>query len=74
VGRKASWPPKTTVSLRFEQQTIQYIDHLIKYLNMKQGMMGTRKVTRSVVVEQAIGSYFKEKRDEYAGWTRDKFK
>jgi len=65
VGRKASWPPKTTVSLRFEQQTIQYIDHLIKYLNMKAGMMATRKITRSTVVEQAIGSYFKEKRDEY---------
>jgi hypothetical protein len=74
MGRKASWPPKTTVSLRFEQQTIQYIDHLIKYLNMKQGMMGSRKITRSVVVEQAIGFYFKQKRDEYAGWTRDKVK
>ena len=74
MGRKASWPPKTTVSLRFERQTVQYIDHLIKYLNMKQGMMGTRKITRSVVVEQAIGEYFKKQRDEYAGWTRDKVK
>ena len=65
MGRKASWPPKTTVTLRFEQQTISYIDHLIKYLNAKQGMMGTRKITRSIVVEQAIGKYFKNKRDEY---------
>ena len=65
MGRKARWPPKTTVTLRFEQQTISYIDHLIKYLNAKQGMMGTRKITRSIVVEQAIGEYFKNKRDEY---------
>ena len=65
MGRKANWPPKTTVTLRFEQQTISYIDHLIKYLNAKQGMMGTRKITRSVVVEQAVGEYFKNKRDEY---------
>lgn len=74
MGRKASWPPKTTVSLRFEQQTIHYIDHLIKYLNKKQGMWGSHKITRSVVVEQAIGEYFKAKRDEYANWTRDKVK
>ena len=74
MGRKASWPPKTTVSLRFEQQTIHYIDHLIKYLNLRQGMMGSRKITRSIVVEQAIGFYFKSKRDEYAAWTRDKVK
>jgi hypothetical protein len=74
MGRKASWPPKTTVSLRFERQTIYYIDHLIKYLNVKQGMMGTRKITRSVVVEQAIGEYFKSKRDEYANWKPDKLK
>jgi hypothetical protein len=74
MGRKASWPPKTTVSLRFEQQTIYYIDHLIKYLNMKQGMMGSRKITRSVVVEQAIGHYFKEKRDETYRLTRNKVK
>jgi hypothetical protein len=72
MGRKPSWPPKTTVSLRFERQTIHYIDHLIKYLNMKQGMMGSRKITRSVVVEQAIGDYFKTKRDEYARWTTPK--
>jgi len=65
MGRKRSWPPKTTVSLRFEQQTISYIDHLIRYLNSRQGMMGTRKITRSVVVEQAIGEYFKNKRNEY---------
>ena len=65
MGRKASWPPKTTVTLRFEQQTITYIDHLIKYLNAKQGMMGVRKITRSVIVEQAVGEYFKKKRDEY---------
>ena len=65
MGRKASWPPKTTVSLRFERQTVQYIDHLIKYLNMKQGMMGTRKITRSVVVEQAVGFYFKHMREEH---------
>jgi len=65
MGRKASWPPKTTVTLRFEQQTVDYITHLIKYLNSRQGMMGTRKITRSIVVEQAIGEYFKNKRDEY---------
>ena len=74
MGRKASCPPKTTVSLRFELQTIGYIDHLIKYLNMKQGMLGTRKITRSVVVEQAIGSYFKEKRNEYYNLNPDKLK
>ena len=32
---------------------------------MKQGMMGTRKITRSIVVEQAIAMYFKDKRNEY---------
>ena len=65
MGRKASWPPKTTVSLRFDQQTITYIDHLIEYLTRRQGFMGSRKITRSIVVEQAIGFYFKSKRDEY---------
>jgi hypothetical protein len=74
MGRKASWPPKTTVSLRFDQQTITYIDHLIKYLNMRQGIMGTRKITRSIVVEQAIGAYFKEKRDETYRLARGKVK
>ena len=74
MGRKASWPPKTTVSLRFEQQTIHYIDHLIKYLNLRQGMMGTRKITRSVVVEQAIAMYFKDKRNEYYSLNPDKLK
>jgi hypothetical protein len=74
MGRKASWPPKTTVSLRFERGTIQYIDHLIKYLNMKQGMMSTRKITRSVVVEQAVSMYFKDKRDEYYSLNPDKLK
>jgi hypothetical protein len=74
MGRKASWPPKTTVSLRFEQETIYYIDHLIKYLNAKQGMMGTRKITRSVVVEQAIAMYFKEKRNQYFSTNPDKLK
>jgi len=65
MGRKASWPPKTTVSLRFDQQTIAYIGHIIKYLNYKQGMMGTRKITNSIVVEQAIGEYFTRLRDEH---------
>ena len=65
MGRKASWPPKTTVSLRFDQQTIAYIGHIIKYLNYKQGMMGTRKITKSIVVEQAIGEYFTRLRDEH---------
>ena len=74
MGRKASWPPKTTVSLRFERQTVQYIDHLIEYLTRKQGFMGSRKITRSIVVEQAVGSYFKEKRDEHHKLTRDKVK
>ena len=74
MGRKASWPPKTTVSLRFERQTVQYIDHLIKYLNKKQGMMGSRKITRSVVVEQAVAMYFKEKRNEYYSLNPDKVK
>jgi|TARA_R100001143_G_C3354449_1_gene131489 predicted transcriptional regulator len=74
MGRKAVWPPRTTVSLRFDQQTIAYIGHIIKYLNMKQGMMGTRKITNSIVVEQAIGEYFKRLRDEFAGWTREKVK
>ena len=73
MGRKASWPPKTTVSLRFERQTIEYIDHLIKYLNMKQGLMGTRKITRSIVVEQAIGFYFKKMRDEYYNLSSTQF-
>ena len=74
MGRKASWPPKTTVSLRFEQETIYYIDHLIKYLNRKQGMMGSRKITRSIVVEQAIAMYWKEKRNEYYALQPDKLK
>jgi len=74
MGRKSSWPPKTTVSLRFERQTVQYIDHLIKYLNMKQGMMGTRKISRSVVVEQAVSKYFIEKRNEYYSMNPDKVK
>ena len=74
MGRKASWPPKTTVSLRFDQNTITYIDHLIIYLNAKQGMMGTRKITRSIVVEQAIAMYFKDKRNEYYSLNPDKLK
>ena len=74
MGRKASWPPKTTVSLRFDQQTVNYIDHLIKYLNKKQGMMGSRKITRSIVVEQAIAMYFKDKRNEYYSLNPDKLK
>ena len=74
MGRKAVWPPKTTVSLRFDRQTTTYIDHLIEYLTRKQGFMGSRKITRSIVVEQAVGSYFKEKRDEHHKLTRDKFK
>ena len=74
MGRKASWPPKTTVSLRFDQQTIAYIGHIIKYLNFKQGMMGTRKITNSIVVEQAIGEYFTKLRDEYYKLNPDKVK
>ena len=74
MGRNKSWPPKTTVSLRFDQQTITYIDHLIEYLTRKQGFMGSRKITRSIVVEQAVGKYFRSKRDEHHKLTRDKFK
>ena len=74
MGRNKSWPPKTTVSLRFDQQTIAYIGHIIKYLNARQGMMGTRKITRSIVVEQAIGEYFKGKRNEYFSLNPDKLK
>jgi hypothetical protein len=37
-------------------------------------MMGTRKITRSVVVEQAIAMYFKDKRDEFYSLNPDKLK
>ena len=74
MGRNKSWPPKTTVSLRFDQQTITYVDHLIEYLTRKQGFMGSRKITRSIVVEQAVGFYFKHMRDEHHKLTRDKVK
>ena len=65
MGRKKAWPPKETVSLRFEEETIRYIQHLKKYLNSTKGFYSTRKITNSVVVEQAVGHYFKVKRSEY---------
>ena len=57
MGRKKSWPPKETVSLRFEKETIMYINHLI---------------TKSMVVEQAVAHYFKHKRSEYYSSTQGK--
>lgn len=72
MGRKKSWPPKTTVSLRFEQETIAYIDHLVKYLGSTRGFYSTKTITRSVVVEQAVAEYFKLKRKEYYGKTQGK--
>ena len=72
MGRKKSWPPKTTVSLRFEQETIAYVEHLKKYLTSTKSFYSTKKITKSVVVEQAIGHYFKHKRDEYYSKTQGK--
>jgi hypothetical protein len=72
MGRKKSWPPKETVSLRFEQETINYIQHLKKYLSNSRSFFSTRKITNSVVVEQAVGHYFKVKRSEYYNKTQGK--
>ena len=72
MGRKKSWPPKETVSLRFEKETINYIRHLKKYLSRTKGFYSTRKITNSVVVEQAVAMYFKAKRDEYYRNTQGK--
>ena len=55
MGRKKSWPPKETVSLRFEKETINYINHLIKYISNSRSFYSSRKITRSMVVEQAVG-------------------
>ena len=72
MGRKKSWPPKDTVSLRFEQETINYIRHLKQYLSSTRGFYSTTKITNSVVVEQAVAHYFKVKRDEYYKNTQGK--
>ncbi len=72
MGRKKSWPPKETVSLRFERETINYIQHLKNYLSSTRGFYSTRKITNSVVVEQAVGHYFKVKRSEYYKKTQGK--
>ena len=72
MGRKKSWPPKHTVSLRFEEETIRYIGHLKKYLSSTRGFLSTRKITNSLVVEQAVGHYFKAKREEYFSKTQGK--
>ena len=70
--RKKSWPPKETVSLRFEKETIMYIEHLKKYLSSTKGFYSTRKITNSLVVEQAVAMYFKAKRSEYYSTTQGK--
>ena len=72
MGRKKSWPPKETVSLRFEEDTIRYIQHLKNYLSSTKGFYSTRKITRSNVVEQAVAHYFKHKRSEYYSKTQGK--
>ena len=72
MGRKKSWPPKETVSLRLEQETINYNRHLKQYLISKRGYYSTTKITNSVVVEQAVAHYFKVKRDEYYKNTQGK--
>ncbi len=72
MGRKKSWPPKETVSLRFEKETIAYVDHLVKYLSSTRSFYSTRKITKSNVVEQAVAHYFKVKRDEYYSKTQGK--
>ena len=72
MGRKKSWPPKETVSLRFEKETITYINHLKNYLSSSRGFYSTRKITNSLVVEQAVGHYFKHKRLEYYSKTQGK--
>ena len=72
MGRKKSWPPKETVSLRFEKETITYINHLKNYLSSSRGFYSTRKITNSLVVEQAVAEYFKSKRNEYYSKTQCK--
>ena len=72
MGRKKSWPPKETVSLRFEKETIAYVNHLVKYISSTRGFYSTRKITKSNVVEQAVAHYFKVKRDEYYKNTQGK--
>ena len=72
MGRKKSWPPKETVSLRFEKETIMYINHLIKYISNSRSFFSSRKITKSMVVEQAVAHYFKHKRAEYYKTTQGK--
>ena len=72
MGRKKSWPPKETVSLRFEQETINYIKYLKQYLSSTRGFYSTRKITNSVVVEQAVADYFKVKRSDFYSKTQGK--
>jgi len=54
MGRKKSWPPKETVSLRFEEETIRYIRFIKQYLSSTRGFLSTRKITNSLAVEQAV--------------------
>ena len=72
MGRKKSWPPKQTVSLRFEEETVRYIEHLKKYLSSTKSFYSTRVITNSLVVEQAVAEYFKMKRNEYFSKTQGK--
>ena len=72
MGRKKSWPTKTTVSLRFEQETLNYIEHLKKYLASNRGFFSNKVITNSLVVEQAIGHYFIHKKKEYWSKTQGK--
>ena len=72
MGRKKSWPPKETVSLRFEQETINYIKFIKQYLSSTKGFYSTTKITNSLAVEQAVAYYFKAKRAEYYSKTQGK--
>jgi len=49
-----------------------YIEHLIKYISNSRSFYSTRKITKSMVVEQAVAHYFKHKRSEYYSKTQGK--
>jgi hypothetical protein len=56
---------KETVTIRLTPKARIYVDDLKKHFQQRQGWGGQKKFTNSLIIEQAIGYYFKCKETDF---------
>ena len=64
MGRKRG-EPKETVTIRLTPKARLYISDLKKHFQRSAFYSGGRKYTKSLIIEQAIGYYFKCKETDF---------